>query len=131
MGGVGRRGLFDLGYAFRSLRSSPVFASTAVITFALGIGVNVAVFSAVDRILFRPLPYADPDRLMFLRSCNLQTGLCGGNFPSQVAFELQNRSTTIEGLAIVGFAERFYLMNGGLNPTACRPDRSTLATLRY
>ena len=48
----------DLRYAFRSLRASPLFAVTAVVTFALGIGVNVAVFSAVDRMLFRPLPYA-------------------------------------------------------------------------
>jgi predicted permease len=53
----------DLLYAVRSLRRARWFALGAIITFALGIGVNVAVFSAVDRILFRPLPYGDPDRL--------------------------------------------------------------------
>jgi predicted permease len=100
---------FDLRYAFRSLRAAPVFAVAAVMTFALGIGVNVAVFSAVDRMLFRPLPYAHVDRLMFLRNCNLQTGLCGGSFPSQIAFELQRQSATIEDLAVFGFSSRFQL----------------------
>ena len=98
---------FDLRYAWRSLRSAPVFAATAAITFALGIGVNVAVFSAVDRMLFRPLPYVDVDRLVFLRNC-VGGGLCAGSFPSPIAFELQKRSATIEALAIVGQAERFY-----------------------
>ena len=98
---------FDLRYAWRSLRSVPVFTVTAVLTFALGIGVNVAVFSAVDRMLFRPLPYADVDRLMFLRHCSVDTGFCSGNFPSAIAFELQKQSATIESLAVVGQAERF------------------------
>jgi predicted permease len=94
----------DLRYAFRSLCASPLFAVTAVVTFALGIGVNIAVFSAVDRMLFRPLPYADVEQLMFLRNCNIKTGFCGGSFPSQVAFELQRQSTTIEDLAVFAFA---------------------------
>ena len=99
----------DLRYAFRSLRAAPVFAITAIFTFALGIGVNVAVFSAVDRMLFRPLPYANVDRLMFLRNCTLQTGLCGGSFPSQIAFELQRQSATVEDLAVFGFSSRFQI----------------------
>ena len=52
--------------AFRSLRQAQGFAIGAIATFALGIGVNLAVFSAVDRMLFRPLPYADPDRLVVM-----------------------------------------------------------------
>jgi predicted permease len=95
----------DLRQAVRSLRSAPLFALTAIVTFALGIGVNVAVFSAVDRMLFRPLPYADADRLMFLRDCSV-TG-CAGLFPSPVAYALQQQSATIEAVGVVGFTERF------------------------
>ena len=51
-------------YALRGFRRNPVFAITAILTLALGIGATTAVFSVVDRILFRPLPYAHDDRLV-------------------------------------------------------------------
>ncbi len=54
----------DLRYAWRWLRSAPAFAATAVIIIALGIGANTAVFSIADFMLIRPLPFADPDRLV-------------------------------------------------------------------
>src|ERR1700758_4936771 len=54
----------DVRYALRGFRRSPVFAITAILTLALGIGATTAVFSVVDRILFRPLPYAHDDRLV-------------------------------------------------------------------
>ena len=50
--------------SFRTLRRSPGFAATAVLVLALGLGASTAMFSALDRILFRPLPYADADRLV-------------------------------------------------------------------
>jgi putative ABC transport system permease protein len=53
----------DVRYAFRGLRRSPVFAVTAVVTLALGIGANTAMFSVIDALLFKPLPVPDPDRL--------------------------------------------------------------------
>ena len=54
----------DASYAFRGFLRSPVFTATAVLTIALGIGASTAVFSLVDRILFRPLPYPQADRLV-------------------------------------------------------------------
>ena len=54
----------DVRYCLRGFRRNPVFTLTVVITFMLGIGVTTAVFSVVDRILFRPLPYANADRLV-------------------------------------------------------------------
>src|SRR5262245_56059039 len=60
----------DLRQAVRSLVRARWFTVGAIATFALGIGVNVAVFSAVDRILFRTLPYAAPHELVLLRQCN-------------------------------------------------------------
>ena len=56
----------DVRYALRGFRRNPVFALTAIVTLALGIGATTAVFSVVDRILFRPLPYADPSGIVSL-----------------------------------------------------------------
>jgi len=56
--------LRDVRYALRGFRRNPVFAVTAILTLALGIGATAAVFSVVDRILFRSLPYAHPEQLV-------------------------------------------------------------------
>src|SRR5438445_13891809 len=55
--------LSDIRLALRGMRRNPGFALTGVLAAALGIGASAAVFSAVDRILFRPLPYRDEARL--------------------------------------------------------------------
>jgi predicted permease len=76
MNDVGR----DICYALRGLFRAPLFAATAVLTLALGVGANTAVFSVVNGVLLRPLPHADGDRLVYLRHSAQLAGIDNERF---------------------------------------------------
>ena len=67
--------LQDLRYGLRMLAKNPGFTAVAVLTLALGIGANTAMFSAIDGVLMRPLPFKDPGQLYTLWERNLKMAM--------------------------------------------------------
>ena len=91
----------DVGYAVHSLRRAPGWTAVAVVTLALGIGANTAVFTVVNGVLFRPLPFHDAGRLVLLSDCEPNTFGCNPAAmldANYLAYEEQNRS--FQGLAM-------------------------------
>jgi putative ABC transport system permease protein len=93
--------LTDLKYALRMLIKAPTFAAIAVLTLALGIGANSAIFSVIDTVLLRPLPFKDPDQIvMAWGRYSDDGGQVRGNvhsFPDYV--DLRDQSQSFSGMA--------------------------------
>jgi len=66
--------LYDLHHALRQLRKSPGVAGLAILSLALGVGANTAIFTVIEGVLLRPLPYAHSDRLVFIGIQNDKPG---------------------------------------------------------
>jgi putative ABC transport system permease protein len=104
----------DLRYAFRMLLKNPGFAAVAVIALALGIGANTAIFSVVNTVLLRSLPYDDPDRLMVVKENKLpqfpEFSVSPGNF-----LDWQKQNASFEKLAAVQ-GSSYNLVTGDAEP---------------
>ena len=96
--------LNDLRYTARMLRKSPLFTLAVVLTVALGIGANTAIFSVVNAVMLRPLPFEQPDRLVWIAEKNDKLNL--PTFAASVLNYLswKEQSRTFDPLAAFGFA---------------------------
>jgi len=101
--------LQDARFAMRMLRKSPAFTATAVLILGLGIGANNAIFSVVNAVLIRPLPFPEPDRIVRVESTIARTGQVGGvSYPDFLDWRRQNTvfqtlaAFSIRGLALSG-----------------------------
>ena len=86
----------DVRYALRQLRKSPAFALTAILTLSLGIGINAAMFSVIEQVILRPLPYGNQDRVVSLGTVT-STGSVTFSLPD--LHDYQARSHALEQLA--------------------------------
>src|SRR5438876_5876330 len=91
--------LQDVRYGLRMLIKKPTFTIVAVLTLALGVGANTAIFSIVNAVLLRPLPYPDPDRLVRIFFNEPGVGLRDVRFSQPELDDLQTRSGVFEAVS--------------------------------
>src|SRR5580704_11740544 len=89
----------DLRYGLRMLAKNPGFSVLVILTLALGIGANTAIFSVVSAVLLRPLPFPEPDRLVAILHVDLRTGETGRALSYPDFADLRAESKTLEAAA--------------------------------
>jgi putative ABC transport system permease protein len=103
----------DLCFAIRQLRRSPGFTAAAVVALAIGIGANTALFSVVSAVLFSPLPFRDPDRLVIVFSTHLESHLPESTTSGPDFLEWRRQARSFEELTAVQFNCKFNLSDHG------------------
>jgi putative ABC transport system permease protein len=102
----------DLRYALRSLTRNPAFAAVAVLTLALGIGANTTIFTVVNGVLLKPLPYPEPGRLLMLWERQLSTGDLGTVAPANF-YDWRKQSRSFSQMAAIDPYPDFILNGPG------------------
>lgn len=104
----------DIGFTMRSIRKSPGFALVTVLTIALGVGANSAIFSVVNTVLLKPLPYTEPDRLVTVWEANRALGMqrSSVSYPNFVAWRDAQQSFASFG-AVTGTSTLLRDRSGG------------------
>lgn len=106
----------DVRYALRQLRKSPVFTLVAVLTLALGIGANTAIFSVVEGVLLRPLPYRDSDQLVRVWSTSNRSSRDVSSYPDFKDWADQNHSFQ----QMAAYRGQSFNLSGGDHPERIR-----------
>ena len=117
--------LKDMRYAVRLLVRAPAFSSVTILTLALGIGVNVAIFSIVDAVMLRPLPYPDSSRLISIWEVNSSRPAAQARSsvaPANLAD--YQRVSAFDGVA--GLAARVRSLTGNVDPEAVMTEEITV-----
>jgi putative ABC transport system permease protein len=115
----------DLRYAFRCLKDRPAFSAIGIITLALGIGANSAIFTFVNTLLLRPLPFSDAERLVRVQSIRGQEA---GKLMVREWEELERETDTFDSVA--GYYPSQYNMADGGPPEAIRACMTTSSLFR-
>src|SRR5438046_3265616 len=100
-----------LKFAFRQLLKNPGFTAVAVLTLALGIGANTAVFSVINATLLRPFPYENPERLIILQERNAGGGLQDASYLNFA--DWRSQSASFESMAAQREGESFNFSGSG------------------
>jgi putative ABC transport system permease protein len=108
----------DCGYAFRMMAKNPGFTAIAILTLALGIGANTAIFSVVHTVLLRPLPYPDGQQLIFLRQEQEKLGMDDIQFSAHEIQDYREQNHSLTGL--VEFHAMSFILYGHGDPDRVR-----------
>lgn len=120
--------LNDIRYAFRMMRSAPMFTAAVILTVALAIAANTAIFSVVNAVMLKPLPFAQPNRLVQIAEKNDKLGLpsFGASVLNFVSWREQTQ--TFQELAAIGFSN--YTLTGAGEPEQLSGNRISPALTR-
>ena len=105
----------DVRFALRSLRRTPAFTAVAMLTLSVGIGANTAIFSVVQGVLLRPLPYDEPDRLVFVRAALEARDVYNWPISPRILLDMREQSTLLESV------EGVFTATGTLAPDGEEP----------
>ena len=120
--------LADLRHAFRVLRKSPGFTAIAIAALALGIGANTAIFSVINVVLLKPLPYPDADRIMaVVRGFPDFQGINSASIPK---FNAWKKNDAFEAIAAYDFAGPGMNIGGSDHPEQVKGIRRGPGRLR-
>ena len=109
----------DIRYGLRNLRRNPGFALVVMATTALGIGANTAIFSVVNGVLLRPLPYANGDRIVVLRQQQPLANVDDTGFSAHEIEDYREQARSLDG--VVEFHNMWFILLG-------RPEPERVAT---